>query len=250
MLRKNKNLIKNWITSLNLHSFFICLLHFPSYFLDWRRFVAQGGKASFLDSYPCLGDKTSQTSFDPHYFYQAAWLSRKLASSKPYNHVDIGSDIKAISVLSAFVPVEFLDFRPLNVNISGLRCLGDDLLNLSRTSRSISSLSCMHVIEHVGLGRYGDPITPTGSLQAAKELERVISPGGRLYISVPVGEEKVCFNAHRIFDPVRFIEMFPELDLESFSFVDDLGNYFDKAEPLDAADKSYACGMYVFVRKS
>jgi hypothetical protein len=45
----------------------------------------------------------------------------------------------------------------------------------------------MHVVEHVGLGRYGDPIDANGDAQAIKELKCVLWPGGVLYFVVPTG---------------------------------------------------------------
>lgn len=216
--------------------------------LEWRHFVRKGGKARLLDSYPRLRDRTAHTSFDPHYFYQAAWLARRLVANLPEKHVDFASDIRMINVLSAFVAVEFLDYRPLQANLAGLVCGQGDLLAMDRPEQTISSLSSLHVIEHVGLGRYGDRIAPDGSHRAAAELQRLLAPGGRLYISVPVGRERVCFNAHRVFDPSGVLALFPELNLEFFSFVDDAGVFHDDTSPPAADDNDYACGMYAFSR--
>lgn len=218
------------------------------FILEWLRFVELDGKAGWRDSYPRLRDRTAHTGFDPHYFYQAAWLARRLAGNLPEKHVDFASDIRMINVLSAFVPVEFLDYRPLQANLTGLVCGEGDLLALDRPSQTIASLSSLHVIEHVGLGRYGDRIAPDGSQRAATELQRLLAPGGRLYVSVPVGRERVCFNAHRVFAPTSVSVLFPELYLESFSFVDDAGVFHDGTAPDAAEGNEYACGMYVFLR--
>lgn len=223
----------------------------PRLMSHWRQFQSLSSeRLRIADSYPCLVDWVSSTPFDPHYFFQAAWLARKLAEERPGKHVDIGSDIRMINVLSAFIPTEFLDYRPLQVTLSGLTCNADNLLALSRTDSSIDSLSCLHVIEHVGLGRYGDPIDPEGSRKAAAELKRVLAPGGRLYVSVPVGRERVCFNAHRVFDPDKVAALFPGLHLETFSFVDDAGAYHETARTQDAAGSEYACGMFIFYKAS
>lgn len=104
-----------------------------------------------------------------------------------------------ISVLSANVKTIFVDYRPLRARLSNLVPLGGDIIRLPFRTGSVTSLSCLHVLEHVGLGRYGDPINPDGSRLAARELQRVLKPGGTLFLSVPVGRERVCFNAHRVF---------------------------------------------------
>src|SRR5712691_8903819 len=175
---------------------------------QWRRFAARSGiPAPALDLYPCLADATLKTGFDPHYFFQAAWLARKLAATRPPVHTDIGSDVGMVGVISAFVPVEVLDIRPLDVALEGLVSKKDNLSGFMLVSDSVSSLSCLHVLEHIGLGRYGDPLDPDGSRKAAAELARVLAPCGRLYLSVPVGRPRVCFNAHRVFSPGAIVEM-------------------------------------------
>jgi len=107
----------------------------------------------------------------------------------------------------------------------------------------------LHVIEHIGLGRYGDPIDPNGSIKACKELQRVLKPNGTLYISLPIGKPRICFNAHRVHDPREVIEYFNKLDLVEFSVVDDAGDFVEKVSPNNYAEQSYACGMYVFKKK-
>jgi SAM-dependent methyltransferase len=242
-------LLRNWTMALSQLLPRPALLYLPRYLLDWQRLTSMGGEARFQDTYPCLIDRISHTPFDPHYFYQAAWLARRLAVARPDKHVDIGSDVRMINVLSAFVPTEFLDYRPLQVNLSRLTCGSGNLVSLSRADESIASLSCLHVIEHVGLGRYGDPLDPDGSRKAASELSRVLAKGGRLYVSVPVGRERVCFNAHRVFDPDGFTTLFPGLAVEAFSYVDDAGQFHEAAALADARDNEYACGLYIFAKQ-
>lgn len=217
------------------------------YFRHWRQYEALSGQKLFLkESYPCLGDSVTSTPFDPHYFFQAAWLARRLNKHQPMKHVDIGSDIRMVNTLSAFVPMEFIDFRPLQVNLSGLECSAGNITQVSRPSNSIASLSCLHVVEHVGLGRYGDPIDPEGSRRALGELQRLVARFGRLYLSVPVGRERVCFNAHRVFDPRTIIGMLAGLRLLEFSLVDDSGSFQEFVSPDRAADLEYGCGLFVF----
>lgn len=225
------------------------LAYLPRYFSHWMSFDRTSDqRLSVRDSYPCLGDWVASTPFDPHYFYQAAWLARRLAETRPAQHIDIGSDVRMIGVLSAFVPTEFVDFRPLQVKLKGLICTGGNIVSLDRASASISSLSCLHVIEHIGLGRYGDPVDPAGSQNGLSELQRIIAPGGRLYLSVPVGRERICFNAHRVFNPVTIVSMLPELSLVEFSLIEDSGRFLEN-QPLSAAEfLEYGCGLFVLER--
>ena len=111
---------------------------------------------------------------------------------------------------------------------------------------SIDSLSCLHVIEHIGLGRYGDPIDPSGSIKAALELQRIVSRGGNLFLSVPIGRERVCFNAHRVHSAMTVLKLFPELTLLEFSFVDDEGLYLEHQSVEAAIGLEYGCGLFHF----
>lgn len=154
-----------------------------------------------------------------------------------------------LGVVSGFVPVTFVDIRPLETKLSNFDCVAGNILRLEFADASIESISCLHVIEHIGLGRYGDPIDPNGSVSAARELARVVAPGGRLFLSTPVGRARVCFNAHRIFDPSAIAQMVSPLRLESFSWVGDDGEV-RSGIPSDAAYADYGCGLFEFRREA
>ena len=243
-------LIRNWVLAFVAPRPLVGVFHLPRYFRNWREFSGRAGAAAprFADSHPCLGDWTSQTPFDPHYFYQGAWLARRVAARAPRRHVDVGSSALTLSVLSATTETLHIDFRPLGAELPGLRCEAGDILDLKLADASVQSLSSLHVIEHIGLGRYGDPIDPQGSRKAAAQLARVLAPGGRLYVSAPVGRERTCFNAHRVFAPETVLEMFAPLRQERFALVDDRGVYHDSVSLEAARGLDYGCGMFEFTR--
>lgn len=153
-----------------------------------------------------------------------------------------------LNVLSAGIKTVFMDYRPLQVQLSNLIPLGGDIVRLPFRTGSIKSLSCLHVLEHVGLGRYGDPIDPAGSQRAAAELQRVLATGGRLFLSVPVGRERVCFNAHRVFEPSTVRGLFQGLELTSFSLVDDAGRFHEEISPEAVDLLDYGCGCFELVK--
>ncbi|WP_235852458.1 DUF268 domain-containing protein [Helicobacter vulpis] len=102
--------------------------------------------------------------------------------------------------------------------------------------QSVESLSALCSVEHFGLGRYGDPIDPDGWRKALKSFQRVLKPGGKLYLSVPVGKEnRVCFNAHRIFHPSTIIETLDQMQIKEMSYISGLSETtFCIVEKLDA----------------
>lgn len=205
------------------------------------------------DRYPCLGDNTRTTGFDRHYIYHTAWAARVLAETRPHRHVDISSCLYFASIASAFVPIDFYDYRPARLLLSNLRCESADLMQLPFADKSIASLSCMHVIEHIGLGRYGDPIDPDADLKAMRELQRVIAPGGNLLVVTPVGEPRIQFNAHRIYSYDQVRAAFPELRLSHFALIPErsqAGELIANADPLLVAKERYGCGCFWFTRAS
>lgn len=226
----------------------VALRHVPRYVLDFLRFRRSGSvlPLSVWESHPCFGDRSAKTPFDPHYFFQGAWLARRIVLQNPTSHVDVASSVLTVSVLSGFVPTKFVDYRPLAVDLAGLDCVQGDLNHLPFESCSIDSLSCLHVIEHVGLGRYGDELDPRGHERAASELQRILASGGRLYLSTPVGRERVCFNAHRVFHPQTILSLFGTLSLIEFSFVGDDGRLHEQQSLSGADDQEYGCGLFVF----
>lgn len=201
------------------------------------------------DIFPCIGDDTANTGFDPHYIYHTAWAARRIVDKKPAHHTDISSLLYFSTLLSAAVPVKFYDYRPAQITLSGLETGKGDLCKLDFSSNSIHSLSCMHTIEHVGLGRYGDPVDSEGDLKAIEELKRVLAPGGSLYFVVPVGKPKVCFNAHRIYSYEQIVESMHPLVLEEFSLIPDNGaqvGIIEHASPHLVQEQVYACGLFLF----
>jgi SAM-dependent methyltransferase len=182
-----------------------------------------------------------------HYFHQDLWAAQYLYAHDTRSHVDVGSRVDGfIAHILPFCDVTYVDIRPLDLPHERFRFRQGSLSALPFADGSIGSLSCLHVIEHVGLGRYGDPVDPDGYVSAARELARVLAPGGTLLLSTPVGRERVCFDAHRVFDPSTIAEALPGLCLEAFSLIDD-ANRLHVSSSFDAARGcEYGCGLFVF----
>jgi len=245
-----KLLVRRWVLPFANPRQLVAIGSLPRFLIDFSRYraFASGESVAWGDTYPCLSDRLAQTPFDPHYFYQAAWLARRIREVSAPWHIDVGSSVMMVNVLSAITKTVFVDYRPLRVHLSHLHPIAGDITRLPFADASIPSLSCLHVLEHVGLGRYGDPLDPQGSTKGASELQRVLKPGGQLYLSVPVGRAKVCFNAHRVFAPGTIQSFVPALRLQSFSLVDDAGRFSEQVSLESANGLDYGCGMFEFVK--
>ena len=230
------------------------LARFRSDFKKFRILSTKSGSrfpVLWQNRFPCLEDNTANTAFDRHYIYHVSWAARIIALTKPVLHIDISSILYFSSIISAFVPVKYYEYRPADLCLDNLESCTADLLNLPFPNDSVSSMSCMHVVEHIGLGRYGDPLDPDGDLKAIAELTRSLSPGGNLLFVVPVGKQKLAFNAHRIYTVEKVISYFPSLKLIEFALIPDnqnIGGLLRKAEPTLADQQTYGCGCFWFNR--
>lgn len=202
----------------------------------------------FSETHPCLTDRTGTTPFDQHYTYHPAWAARILAASRPAYHVDISSILSFSAIVSAFVPIRFYDYRPAELALSNYETGFADLKKLPFPDDSIPSLSCMHTVEHVGLGRYGDELDPNGDIKAMTELKRVLAKGGQLLFVVPVGRPQLIFNAHRIYSYEQVLDYFKGLELREFSLIPDSGGLIEKADPALVAKQEYGCGCFLFFK--
>jgi len=219
-------------------------------FADRNRQLRPEFSASWADRWARLDDKTGHLPFDAHYVYHTAWAARVVAAIAPAKHIDISSYTYFATLVSAFVPVEFYDYRPANIVLPNLHCGAADLCQLPFADASVHSLSCMHTIEHIGLGRYGDPLDALGDQKALKELQRVLAPGGNLLIVVPVGRPRIQFNAHRIYDPSMLENMLSELSLHNWAMLPDEPEQglIDNPSREFALQQSYGCGCFWFRR--
>jgi SAM-dependent methyltransferase len=244
MMQRTMSPIVNPITGLR------AIANYPRFLRDWLVYRRLPGAEplKWHHAFPCLADSTKRLPFDAHYFYANGWAMRRIVEASPARHVDIASLLTFGSLLAAHIPVLFVEYRPVAQRLSGLTSVAADITRLPFPDRSLSSMSSIHVIEHIGLGRYGDRLNPMGTRIAAAELSRVLAPGGQLYVAVPIGARSVWFNAHRVFQSVDVRDMFGELNLKEFSVVTDTGDYFESVALGDFDDCQYGCGMFLFER--
>lgn len=212
------------------------------------RFQIEFDENKFIQS-----EATKETVFDRQYIYHTSWAFKTVLKIKPEIHTDISSSLYFIGMLSVIQKTNFFDYRPAPLVLDNLKCGFADLTNLPFDSDSIESLSCMHVIEHIGLGRYGDTLDYNGDIKAISELKRVVKKGGNLLFVVPIGNiPKIIFNLHRIYTHEQIISYFEDFDLKEFNLIPedekDGGIVINPGKEL-LNRQNYACGCYLFTKK-
>lgn len=218
-------------------------------FFNYRKLVRQTKQVVVLKFFPKIFDKNPAShTFDKHYVYMDRWAFKHLLTSRPQEHVDVGSSIRFLSMASTVTKLKFVDIRPVKLDFENFECIEGSILKMPFGDNSVGSLSCLHVAEHIGLGRYGDPLDPLGTQKACAELARILKPGGSLYFALPVGREMIYFNAHRIHSPETILEYFKDLKLLQFSAINDQGHFVKDANPEDYKNSIYACGCFQFVK--
>lgn len=213
---------------------------------EYRAYLHQNQNSSFQVAarflYPCLKDRTTNTPIEPTYFFQDTWAASKIFYLKPKHHYDVGSSVKTIGILSQFVPLTMIDIRPIDLELENLFFKPGSILDLPFEDNYIESLSSLCVVEHIGLGRYGDPVDPWGSEKAIEELKRVLKPGGNLLLSVPVDQEsRVYFNAHRAFTREHILQLFEDMQLIEEKYI-----YGRSTQDSYNKSKGFGTGLYHF----
>jgi len=231
----------------------VALRHFGKYRAQYKMFSQLGGKVSHR--YVVLSDYGQQAgSAMGHYFHQDLLVASLIFKKNPTRHIDIGSRVDGfVAHVAAFRKIEVMDIRDLDdIGHENVTFVKADLMESGNAQRSISdSISCLHAIEHFGLGRYGDPIDPDGHLKAFRNILQMLQPGGTLYISFPIGRSnEVHFNAHRVFHPKDILGWSGAQDgvkLRRFDYVDDSGHlHQDVNLEKSVPDVHFGCGIYTF----
>jgi SAM-dependent methyltransferase len=208
--------------------------------------------------YPCLGDRFAQSgTASGHYFHQDMLIARRIFLNNPELHVDIGSRIDGfIAHVASFRKIEVFDIRELKNDIPNVKFIRADLMgDIDRALVNYSdSLSCLHALEHFGLGRYGDTVRFDGHIVGLNNMYAILRKGGKFYLSVPIGSQRIEFNAHRVFSLKYLLSLFAQkFKIDAFSFVNDKGDLFENVELSENEVNRnfgciYGCGIFEMMK--
>ena len=228
---------------------------------DFKELKKQGlGDDNFnLDTlYPFLEDKKdSSGTATGHYFHQDLYVARLIYENCPQQHIDIGSRIDGfVAHVAVFREIEVIDIRPIENKVKNIKFKQMDFMLLPKTMyKAYQSISSLHAIEHFGLGRYGDPINFYGHIKAIDNIALMLKEGGVFYFSVPIGPQRIEFNAHRIFSLGYIINILKKnFEIENFSYVDDQGGFFEdcmltKDKIVNNFGCNHGCGIFTCIKK-
>jgi hypothetical protein len=230
-------------------------LALPGYFRDLRQFRKESTQRIVLR--PCLHDSQEEGgTAKGEYFWQDLYVARKIYQAAPQRHVDVASKFDGfVAHVASFREIEVIDIRPIRAVIPGVLFRQMDLMSTDvHMDDYCDSLSCLHALEHFGLGRYGDPLDPDGHVKGLRNLVRLLKLNGRLYLSTPIGVERIEFNANRVFCPERLVDLAEQMGLR----LDRLGWVTQDSPVIESVDfkaelsklkqMHYALGIFIFTK--
>jgi hypothetical protein len=164
-----------------------------SYASDKHRFYSKKDIAGY-----CADIKAKKTSY---YGKTDMWLYRALQKYPIH-----GLEVVIMGSTTPWYESVCLTFGGMPTTIE-YNALATDEPNLKiltveefwRAPRQFDAAFSISSFEHDGLGRYGDPLNPNGDLEAMKKMKKILKMDGLLFLVVPVGKDKLVWNAHRIY---------------------------------------------------
>lgn len=231
-----------------------------AYYSDLRKIKKQLRKDWEIKSlFPCLHDKSDKSgTAKGHYFHQDLLVASEIFKKNPSKHLDIGSRVDGlVAHIVAFREIEVFDIRPLDSEHKNILFKKMDLMNPPKKYISYSdSISCLHALEYFGLGRYGDNLDIDGYIKGFENIVNMLKKGGTFYFSVPIGSQRIEFNAHRVFSIKEIFRLAKKngLDVIQFSYVDDSGKLYRdymlrEGDLQNNLNCNFGCGIWEFKKK-
>jgi SAM-dependent methyltransferase len=159
-----------------------------------------------------------------------AWICARIPSG-PGAALEFGCGHSYLSLVAAergFISTA-LDLLSVSWNYThpALRFVQGDILRMTWEPSSIDLILNCSVVEHVGLGRYGDDTESNGDIAAMAALRRLLRPNGRMLMTLPVGRDAVVTPHHRIYGPQRLPRLLYGFRVEEAAFwvKDDLNRW-------------------------
>ena len=238
--------------------FFSSIVRIPVYISDLVKFRKK--YKGELRIVPSLHDRyASNGDYEHEYFWQDLFMAQKIFFDKPKTHLDIGSRIDGfVANIASFREVQVLDIREQTTKIPNVSFKQADLMDsssLENHTGQYESISCLHTIEHFGLGRYGDPIMVDGFDVGFENICSMLAKEGTLYLSTPISNRSyVEFNSNRVTDYKQVLGTAKKLGLIVVEFRTVTKNgvsesYQNDCEAIMDSFGNYVLGLFIFRKK-
>lgn len=225
------------------------------YLQDLNSFQSSGGK---VDRWSIHLHEDSEFAGDAsgHYFWQDLVVAQWVLAQNKKLVADIGSRLDGyVSHVASSQKVFFIDIRPIKKAIPNVEYMKEDILNY-KSKKRFEIVTSLHTLEHIGLGRYGDPIDPIGHIKAFSSLAKITLPKGQLVVSFPIDSQtRVEFNGQRMVgyqEPIKWAER-NKLTFTNFICLrsdDQLVNCKSISSLAKFSVEPGALGIYFFKKKS
>ena len=124
--------------------------------------------------------------------------------------------VEAIAYHLSVNKITTLDYTRKQYELDGLEWFHvndylDDLISNKKKTEMFDNSASFSSIEHSGLGRYGDPLSPEGDIDAVQQVHCLLRPGGLFFLGLPTSTDDssfIEFNAHRIYGSKRLNLLF------------------------------------------
>ena len=234
------------------------ILNIPLYIKSFFRYKMLIGKNCSTNNridfiYPVLGEhKEKSSTVIKHYFNQDLLVASYIYKNNPKKHVDVGSRVDGfVAHVASFRKIEIFDIRDNNFQFKNIIFTRKDITKVNESLINYcDSLSCLHALEHFGLGRYGDQLDPSGHIKGFNNLIKILKRSGMLYVSFPISNKNtVYFNSERSFNPREILKWSNQLKLVKFDFINDYEKIFLNVDLNKFHKKiNYGLGIYTFIK--
>lgn len=231
-------------------------VNYKNYLKEYRLFKSKL-KEDFeiTNNFPCLLDRYDEAGVATgQYFIQDLYVAQQIYRNNPMKHVDIGSRVDGfVAHVATFRKIEIFDIRPLQSTISNIEYHQLDITQEPYNYYNYcDSISCLHALEHFGLGRYGDTIDVDGHQKGFQNISKILKQGGIFYFSVPISfRQRIEFNAHRIFNIPYLLKMISNIfEIQSISYIDDQGLFhqninLNSTQLNDSFNCNHGCAIFI-----
>jgi len=227
---------------------------FPRFFYHFMSIKKLHGVEITLK--PCLHDAIDFSGSKlAEYFYQDLFVAQMIFDDKPKIVADVGSRVDGfVSNVASFREITVFDIRELPDKINNVTFLKQDITQPFDNTQKFDMVTCLHALEHFGLGRYGDPIIKDAVRRGVEGLVNLVEDNGTLIISTPTGRERIEFNANWVFDAQKLCGIFDSLNmkLEAIFQYDPLDKNFEfrsLEDLVQLSNKEYNLTVFKLVKR-